>query len=321
MIERYKSQAARIEKLQQLTVELKLKATAEETKKHQLTEHLELTKQKIQQLASSRQIYQEVDVKDSALAATSKQCDDCKDRDFKLRLNIQSLRQSIPRFLTKVTKVQHPKQVPETELGDAVSKLEDETTKLIKMISSALLKDATPDDLALMSQQQSSVNADNTSEFARLRRLPGYSRLQRQLYFNLMTARPDMTDLNLRVEHVGKDKFPKTTGGENADIPMPVLSTNQQLLVSPRLRRLQMASNNGAGSVNSRLLGGMVAQFGDFVSAGDVEAEIAAENTDAVQNFDFDAALDRPTIKSISKLISERDNPKTASADRKKRKK
>jgi len=41
---------------------------------------------KIAQLASNRQVYQEVDMKDSALAATSKQCEDCKERDFRLKV-------------------------------------------------------------------------------------------------------------------------------------------------------------------------------------------------------------------------------------------
>jgi hypothetical protein len=54
-------------------------------------------------------VYQEVDLKDSALAATSKQCDDCKERDFRLKVQIEELKLSVPRFLTKVTKVSHPK--------------------------------------------------------------------------------------------------------------------------------------------------------------------------------------------------------------------
>lgn len=82
-------------------------------------------------------------------------------------------------------------------------KLEDEVTKLIKLIASALLKDATPDDLAIMSQQ-SGAAADANSEFARLQRLPGFARMQKQLFFNMMTARQDLSGQNIRVDQQQK---------------------------------------------------------------------------------------------------------------------
>lgn len=98
-----------MEKLTQLDQELRTSLSAQQKKKLELSEHLSQTQFKIQQLASSRQIYQEVDLKDSTLAATSKQCEEAKERDFRIKLNIEELKQSIPRFLTKVTKVIHPK--------------------------------------------------------------------------------------------------------------------------------------------------------------------------------------------------------------------
>jgi hypothetical protein len=103
------SQAARMERLRQLDSELRATIVLQQKKKNEFSEHLAHTVFRIQQLASSRQIYQEVDLKDSALAATSKECEDCKDRDFRLKLSIESLKQAVPRFLMKVTKVAHPK--------------------------------------------------------------------------------------------------------------------------------------------------------------------------------------------------------------------
>lgn len=108
-MQRYQSQAPRTERLQQLDQELRVNVISQQKKKQELSEHLAQTQFKIQQLASSRQIYQEVDLKDSTLAATSKECEESKERDFRLRLSIEELKQSIPRFLTKVTKVVHPK--------------------------------------------------------------------------------------------------------------------------------------------------------------------------------------------------------------------
>lgn len=108
-MQRYQTQASRIERLQQLDQELRNNISSQQKKKQELSEHLTQTQIKIQQLASSRQIYQEVASKDAILASTSKECEDAKDKDFRLRLNIEELKQSIPRFLTKITKVQQPK--------------------------------------------------------------------------------------------------------------------------------------------------------------------------------------------------------------------
>jgi hypothetical protein len=202
-IQRYQTQAARVERLQQQEAELKAGVSMQQKKKQELTEHLNQTQLKIQQLASSRQIYQEVDLKDHALAAASKEYEEAKDRDFRLKLHIESLKQSIPRFLTKITKTHH-KNPNENLLADACLKLEDEVTKLIKIIASALLKDATPDDLAIMSQQAGSAS-DANSEFARLQRLPGFQRMQKQLFLNMMTARQDLSGQNVRVEQQKKN--------------------------------------------------------------------------------------------------------------------
>ena len=116
MVQRFQSQASRMERLKQLDAELRATIVLQQQKKHEFSEHLAHTVFRIQQLASSRQIYQEVDTKDNKLAKTSKECDDCKDRDFRLRLSIESLKQSIPRFLTKVTKTPHPKPT-EAQVG------------------------------------------------------------------------------------------------------------------------------------------------------------------------------------------------------------
>lgn len=109
MVQRYQSQTARMDRLKQLDTELRATIIQQQKKKNEFSEHLAHTVFRIQQLASSRQIYQEVDLKDSALAATSKDCEDCKERDFRMKLGLEALKHSIPRFLMKVTKVSHPK--------------------------------------------------------------------------------------------------------------------------------------------------------------------------------------------------------------------
>jgi hypothetical protein len=197
IIERYKSRSTRMEKLNDLDEDLREYLTNQKEKKILLTGQLEQTAARHQQLASSRQVYQEVDMKDTALAVARKECDECKEREFRLKKHLESLKRSFPRFLTKITKMTHP--IPsDDQLPDAVHKLEDEISKLVKTIDTALLKDATAEDVATISQQ-TGTGGEVTSEIGRLQKLPGYSRLQRQLFFNLMSARPDTTDKNVRI--------------------------------------------------------------------------------------------------------------------------
>jgi hypothetical protein len=153
--------------------------------------------------------------------------------------------------------------------------LEDELTKLIKLIGSALLKDATPDDLAVMSQQSnSSSNAEANSEFGRLQRLPGFSRMQRQLFFNLMTAKPDISDGNIRIDQTNKAKKPKSSDG-----------------ISPRVRRGIQGDKSS--------------------SSFEEEGENNNFTTSAVlEDRNEEPSLGRFTIKNISKLIIDRDAPK-----------
>lgn len=154
-------------------------------------------------------------------------------------------------------------------------KLEDELTKLIKVIGSALLKDATPDDLAVMSQQTNApaASAEANSEFGRLQRLPGFSRMQRQLFFNLMTAKPDISEGNIRIEQAAKTKKPKSSDG-----------------ISPRARR-------GIQGEKS-------------TSSFDEDENNSFNATAVLDDHNEEPSLGRFTIKNISKLIIDRDAPK-----------
>lgn len=116
------------------------------------------------------------------------------------------------------------------QLGDSILKVEDEVTKLIKIIGVALLKDASADDLALMGANPSASasapsagGAEASSEFGRLTRLPGFSRMQRGLFYNLMTARPDVSEGNIRMKKAAdaaaKHEGAKAKGTEDNEEP------------------------------------------------------------------------------------------------------
>lgn len=293
MIQRYASHSARMERLKLLDQELKSSIVVQQKKKTEFSDHLTRTLYRIQQLASSRQVYQEVDLKDFALASTVKECDDCKERDFRLRLSIESLKQSIPRFLSKVTKETYT--LPsEMQLPAAIMELVDELTKLIKAIAPTLLKDATPDDLALMSMpsnsssSNSSGGSDSQSEFDRLQRLPGYSRLQKQLFYNLMTAKPDNSTYNIRIDAVGKVKAPKSTTGPAALYEDPTVSPGKQKRLVAIYKPHVTQSSVSDDSQSSR------------TQDGGLDPKHPSEQP----------TLGRKTIKSISKLIYDRDHNK-----------
>jgi hypothetical protein len=168
-------------------------------------------------------------------------------------------------------------------LGDAILKLEDEITKLIKVIGVALLKDATPDDLATISQQSAApaagqnASSDTQSEFGRLQRLPGFTRMQRQLFFNLMTAKPDVSEQNVRIDQ-------------------------QRIVNKPQQSKLE---NNNIGQ-SPRAKRGLQSQL----SSGTLPSQ--SDEFNAVLKYDDpeEVSLDRNTIKSISRLIYERDHNK-----------
>jgi hypothetical protein len=147
--------------------------------------------------------------------------------------------------------------------------------KLIKVIGSSLLKEATQDDLAVMSQAASGGNNDTNSEFARLQRLPGFSRLQRQLFFNMMTAKPDTSDQNIRIQNI-KPKKPHT--GKHKRViqqESPAVSEN------PSETNILATTNTNTHK----------------------DAYLMDEE-------DMEPTMGRSTIKSISRLIVERDTAK-----------
>lgn len=290
-----------MEKLKQLDIELRNSIQQQEKKKYEFSEHLARTAYRLQQLASKRQVYQEVDLKDFALATTIKECDDCKERDFRLRLSITSLKQSVPRFLSKVTKEEY--SLPsEMQLPAAIMELVDELTKLIKAIAPALLKDATPDDLALISMQSGNANSstnssnDTQSEFDRLQRLPGYSRLQRQLFYNLMTAKTDNSIQNVRIEQIGKVKPPKSTTGPASLYEDPTISPTKGK------RLISMYKSNVHNQSEDDSYSGKHTHSNNDVS----------KSTSGTGSPNEQPTLGRKTIKNISKLIYDRDHNKVS---------
>ena len=71
-----------------------------------------------------------------------------------------------------------------------------------------MLKDATPEDIAStqaignqsVSGGTGNGGSKNNSEIGRLQKLPGFYRLQKQIFYNLMSAKHEHLDQNIRVK-------------------------------------------------------------------------------------------------------------------------
>jgi chromosome segregation ATPase len=108
IIERYTSREQRLQRVLQQDADMRDALIAQKRRKDDLSGQLAKTAAKLNTLASSRQVYQEVDMKDAALSSARKECNECRERESRLRQNIESISRSFPRFLTKVTKIVHP---------------------------------------------------------------------------------------------------------------------------------------------------------------------------------------------------------------------
>lgn len=327
-LSRLKNQSHYYDNLYNINNILKNKYNVEVQRKKDLNNTLTHLENKINHFSSLRQVYQEVDSNKNILYNLTKEYDNNKKKNFNIKILIEKLRQSIPRFLTKITKVYHPKP-NENQISDAVLKLEDELIKLIKLIGSILLKDATPDDLALISNNSSSststssansgnsgnINENNLSEFGRLQRLPGFSRLQKQLFYNMMTAKLDTSYQNIRVDTT----IPVTNGNSS-------LAYSATSVGSASTNHLFNNQNSHALAHNTKLnAGGSNSQhtpapptnpnINNYRRRNNNNVEEEEEEEEDEIKIDYtklteEPTLGRNTIKNISKLIIDRDSLK-----------
>ena len=189
--------------------------------------------------SSRTKMYKDMDEMANAQWKAKKACDEAYEREHRLRSGIESIKRAIPRFLSKLTKAFvpvpgvedvslgvcvclcvcfwfHPQphykanqlprpsnlaQTTRHQLPDVIQKLEDEILRIFKAIGAAVQKDTPAEEIAAVTQNQpgSSAAQGGGSEITRLQKLPGFSQLQRTLYYNMMAAKPDNSVNNVRV--------------------------------------------------------------------------------------------------------------------------
>ena len=79
LMHRYDSRSLRMEKLDHLEADLQENMTRQKQRATELTERLQATKAEIEQLASARQVYEEIDNKNASLSTARKEADEYKD--------------------------------------------------------------------------------------------------------------------------------------------------------------------------------------------------------------------------------------------------
>jgi hypothetical protein len=308
MVSRYRSRKERCDKLTEVDTDLKDAIVRGKERTVTLKEGLVSAIAEHSQLSSNRQIYQEMDEQEKALHIVQKECEESKEKEATLRLQLESLARALPRFLSKITKVPHSINSID-QIPDAVYKLEDEISKLIKSIDTAMLKEATAEDLAAIGGSEGMVGAptspgaaggegQTSSEIARLQKLPGFSRLTRKVYSNIMCARPDVSDRNVRVRTLAM----RLEMEEDADAQNVAGKRNMDL-------SRHFSAGGGRGSKGSGLFS-TASGIGGAASAVSIEAD--GTPASGVQNQFYckpgeHPLLDRDTLKKISHLVMERD--------------
>ena len=151
-----------------------------------------------------------------------------------------------------------------------------------------MLRDATPEDIALASSNSlQSGFSESSSEIERLRKMPGFGRLEKQIFFNLMTAQRQANDNNVRVSSV----IHKDSSASELNGARPEINTKVRMLIgSP--------DQNNEESV-----------IGSSDSDADLSArgDIAKTLNSTIDGGDY---VDRVKLKEISQLIIDRDAAK-----------
>ena len=193
-----------------------------------------------------------------------------------------------------------PHHCLDPQLPDVIQKLEDEILRVFKATSAAVQKDTPAEEMAAIPQGQagsgSGVQGSTESEITRLQKLPGFSQLQRTLFFNMMAAKPDNSSNNVRVQPAQTLKGRRGAEGGEA-LPGFAKSSVGHLQISMMSRATGATEYvGGAGSLTLA---------GDGDDEGEGEAFIPQGLSD-LHGRD-EPSLEGDLVKRISNLVIERD--------------
>ena len=287
---RYDSKEQRREKLEDMEYDLTKHKDDMMERKVLLEQQLARVVERLNRIASNRQVYKDLEEQELAIHNARKECDEWSHKDHNFTLSIDMLKTAIPRLLTKITRIKHP--IPELDqLSDAIHKLEDEILGMMKNTTSILMRDATPEEIITTQSTMQSGRSDD-SELERLEKLPGFERLTKQIYYNLMTAHDasrDPENFNIRVKsNLKKDNSDAQLRGSPTTMISPVAKGAKV--------RMQLNVDNDALSTDNSSIEGRP-------EPDDITSRLTA----TIDGRDY---MDRSKLKEISALIIKRDAAK-----------
>ncbi|CAM9811109.1 unnamed protein product, partial [Chrysoparadoxa australica] len=191
IINRYQSRAAKNQQLHLMAEEIRQRS---ELSRKENAENLqildELTAVNKNQ-SGNRDIYQEVDLIDQALASSRKQGDDAAERANRLSVTVDRLRDTLARFMSKVDNKTHS-TVSNEKLPEMFSQLDSKISQMMKAVNAALLKDDRGDKA---SDGRAKDGSSGGPKFS----LESIN-VNRVLYHNMMAVEPDTSTRNMRIK-------------------------------------------------------------------------------------------------------------------------
>ena len=305
MAEHVKSAVDRKRKMELTMKDLEAESKLMAENIQQVSDSLAAKRERLNDLSSNRNIYQEIDSKDSTLTTARKDCDEFLAKGQSLKLNIESLKSAVCRLLNKLTKTLYI--TPSIDnLSDHVIRLEDEMSKAMKAISASLLSDATNEDIAEATERQGNAS-DNDSELEALLKLPGFQRFENHLFVNIMSAKQDKSGRNIRVVHLG------------ADAAEAKVEEAKRIAAAQRKQRKfdKHANSASSGGANSNHKEGdnkdhhqSQTSLQTLESGSDTagnESNGGASSGRRMKSIKEPRSLDRDTIKNIATLVVDRE--------------
>lgn len=221
--ERFDTVTSRLQELREAQGQINSAITFQSSLKLGLLDNTKQVAYRQQQLSSGRKIYQHVEMVDSILAKAKSDAAKSLEKKTSVVAGIAALRRELPRVLSKITKSPavdlQVEQIPET-----VNQLIEEINTFVKSIETALLKEASPDELKEYEDSMNQGLVNRTSRSSGIEHLhshPSFNKLNALLFHNLITARPDISNDNVRVMprekhnlHMQK-KFPQDDDHDN----------------------------------------------------------------------------------------------------------
>mmetsp|Transcript_19864 Transcript_19864/g.19975 ORF Transcript_19864/g.19975 Transcript_19864/m.19975 type:complete len:522 (+) Transcript_19864:340-1905(+) len=198
------------ERLHHIRDELVERLNTQKAKRSKLIELYESSSTRSRMLLqSNRQSHLEDEMNQDAIANANRELEEAQDKENQLNGNIDMLRKCLARFLKKLTKKEHKVPTRE-ELLSSIQKLNETVLNEIKDISGLFISESTlaesdANKAKLEGGAKTRAGGEQVNESDWVQKLPGFDDIRKQLFNNIMTARPDVSGNNVRVEIVRND--------------------------------------------------------------------------------------------------------------------